>query len=98
MRRVLVIAASAALLLIVGCGLHSYETRLDQTLANMRYQDRLNRMLQPPLTKGKWEELSLYLRPPKNLVPAKEWQLSPTDPGKFDLEASLLEPQKQSMH
>jgi len=98
MRRILVVLAGAVLFLAVGCGLHSYEARLTQTLDNMKYQDRLNRMLQPPQTKGKWEEVSVYLRPPKSLVQAKEWQLSPTEPGKFDLEASLLEPQKQSMH
>src|SRR3954469_16197139 len=98
MRRVLVVLAGSVLLLLVGCGLHSYELRLTQTLDHMKYQERLNRMLQPPLTKGKWEELSVYLRPPKTLVQAKEWQLSPTEPGKFDLEASLLEAPKQSMH
>lgn len=98
MRRVLATLGTAALLLAGGCGMKSYETRLNRTLENMQYQDRLNKLLTEPLTKGKWEELSVYLRPPKNLAPMKEWALAPAEPGKFDIESSFLEPQKQSMH
>jgi len=98
MRRVLALLATTALLIVAGCGVKSYETRLDSTLQDMQYQDRLNKLLQPALTKGKWEELSIYLRPPKSLVQSKAWSLAPTEPGKFDLEASFAEPPKQDMH
>jgi len=97
MRRVLALLGTATLLVIAGCGVKSYETRLENTLDDMKYQDRLNRLLQPPQAKGKWEELSIYLRPPKSLVQSKAWSLAPTEPGKFDLEASFVEP-KQDMH
>jgi hypothetical protein len=98
MRRVLaLLLGTATLLYIAGCGAKSYETRLDETLNDMKYQDRLNRLLLPPLEK-KWHEMSIYLRPPKNLVQSKAWALAPTEPGKFDLEASFNEPSKQDMH
>src|SRR5438270_4555178 len=96
MRRVFAILAGAALVLVGGCGMKSYEARLTATLDYMKYQDRLNKLLQPPQTKGKWEELPVYLRPPKNMTQAKEWLLSPNEPGKYDLEASFLEAAKQS--
>ncbi|WP_406695826.1 hypothetical protein V5E97_32990 [Singulisphaera sp. Ch08] len=98
MRRVLAMLATMALLMIGGCGSKSYELRLDETLENIKYQDRLNKLLMPALTKGKWEELSIYLRPPKNLAQTKAWMLVETEPGKFDQEASFDEPKKQSMH
>jgi hypothetical protein len=98
MRRVLAIVTTMALVIIGGCGEQSYKRRLDQTIEDIKYQDRLNKQLMPALTKGKWEELSIYLRPPKNLAQAKAWMLSETEPGKFDLEASLVEGKKQSMH
>jgi hypothetical protein len=98
MRRVLAMLATMALLMIGGCGSKSYEARLDQTLEDIKYQDRLNKLLMPALTKGKWEELSIYLRPPKNLSQTKAWMLVEPEPGKFDLEASFDEPKKQSMH
>lgn len=97
MRRALALAASAALIIIGGCGFGSYEKRLEMTIEDMKYQDRLNRLLTAPL-KGKFEEMSIYLRPPKNLAQTKEWMLAPVEEGKFDLDASFLEPQKQSMH
>jgi hypothetical protein len=97
MRRVLALFATTGLLLLAGCGLGSYETRLNKTLEDMKYQDRLNKLLMPA-QKGKFEELSVYLRPPKNLAQTKEWQLAPSEPGKFDVEASFLEAKKQSMH
>lgn len=97
MRRVSALFATTALLILGGCGLGSYEARLNKTLEDMKYQDRLNRLLMPQV-KGKFEELAIYLRPPKNLAQTKEWMLAPIEPGKFDLDASFLEPQKQSMH
>lgn len=94
MRRLVVMLATATLLTAGGCGLNSYERRLTETLDRMKYENRLNTMLMPAQTKGKWEELGIYLRPPKNLELAKEFLLPSPEPGKFDLEASFYEPQK----
>jgi hypothetical protein len=98
MRRVAATAATAILLLAGGCGLNSYEKRMDSTLERMRYEARLNKNLTPAPTKPKWEELSVYIRPPKNLAQAKEFLLTAPEPGKFDLEASFIEEGKQQLH
>ena len=94
MRRVWVILASASLLVAWGCG-NSYELRLNKTLDDMKYRKRLDDMLMPHLTKNKFEDLRIFVRPPKKLELAKEFMLLPLpDPGKFDLEASLVETAK----
>jgi hypothetical protein len=100
MRRLSATLGTAILLLSAGCGLNSYEKRLDMTLENMRYIDRLNRNLEPAETKPKWEPLLVFLRPPKGLKPAKVFLLTAPEPGKFDIEASFLDPgqTKQSLH
>jgi len=92
MRRVWVLLASASLVAAWGCG-NSYNFRMEQTLEAMHYLKRLNENLMPAATKGKFEELLIYIRPPKNLQPAKEFLLPLPEAGKFDLEASFLETQ-----
>jgi hypothetical protein len=99
MRRVLAMMATAALLIAGGCGSKSYDERLARTLDEMRYRKRLDENLMPPVTGNKFDQvLQIYLRPPKNLDMAKEFQLTQVEPGKFDLEATFLEPEKQSLH
>jgi hypothetical protein len=93
MRRVWVILASASLVVGWGCG-NSYDIRLNKTLEDMKYRKRLDDMLMPPLTKNKFEELLIFVRPPKKLELSKEFLLPLPEPGKFDLEASLLESSK----
>jgi len=95
MRRVWVILASASLVVAWGCG-NSYDIRLNKTLEDMKYRKRLDDMLMPPLTKNKFEELLIFVRPPKKLELAKEFLLPLPEPGKFDLEASLLETLKSA--
>jgi hypothetical protein len=89
MRRVWAILATAGLVAAYGCG-NSYDIRLNKTLEEMKYRKRLDDNL-TPAAKGKFEELSIFLRPPKNLQAAKEFLLPIPEPGKFDLEASFLE-------
>src|SRR6186997_1630638 len=90
MRRVWAILASTLLVAGWGCG-KSYDTRLNTTLDAMRYRKRLDDNLMPAPTKGKFDELLVYVRPPKNMEQAKEFLLPLPDPTKFDLEASFLE-------
>jgi hypothetical protein len=80
-------------LAVYGCG-NSYDIRMNKTLEDMRYRKRLDDNLMPAQTKGKFEELLIFVRPPKNLQPAKEFLLPLPETGKFDLEASFLEAQK----
>ena len=101
MRRVLAVLVSAGCLIGAGCGSKSYEERLNKTLEDMRYEKRLNDNLMPApkRAEGKYEELSIYIRPPKNMVPSssKEFLLYPAiEPGKFDLEGSFIEDKKQT--
>lgn len=103
MRGVLVSLATAALLSGAaltggGCGSKSYEERLSKTLENKRYQARLKANLMDPLKKGngKFEELAIYVRPPKNMTWSKEFLLTVVEPVKFDLAESFLDSPKQS--
>src|SRR2546421_5517135 len=90
MRRVWAILTTASLMAAWGCG-NSYDIRMNKTLEDMRYRKRLDDNLMPAPTKGKFEDLMIFVRPPKNLQPAKEFLLPLPEPGKFDLEASFLE-------
>ena len=75
--------------------------RLDSihTLDQMKYQKRLDDNLSDPATKGKLEELQIYVRPPKDMTgPTQTFQLTVVEPGKFDVESSFIEPEKQSLH
>jgi hypothetical protein len=95
MRRLWAIVASASVMVAWGCG-GSYDIRMNKTLEDMRYRKRRDDNLVPAPTKSKFEELAIFVRPPKNLQPAKEFLLPQPEPGKFDLEASFLETQKQT--
>ncbi len=99
MKRVAAVVLGVSLVLILGCGTQSYETRLDKTLDNMRYQKRLDDNLGAAATKGKLQELQIYVRPPKDMTgPTQTFQLTVVEPGKYDVESSFIEPEKQSLH
>ncbi len=99
MNRVMAMVVAGAFVLAVGCGTQSYEKRLEKTIENMNYQKRLNASLTDAPAKGKLQELQIYVRPPKNMTgPAQTFQLAVVEPGRFDLESSFIEPQKQSLH
>ena len=100
MRRVMAMVATTILVLSGGCGSKSYEYRLDRTLESMRYRKRLDDNLMPPPAKGiaPFEELSIFLRPPKNLAQSKEFQMTVLEPGQFDLESSFFEEKMQNLH
>jgi hypothetical protein len=99
MKRAAAVVLGVSLVLILGCGTQSYETRLETTLDNMKYQKRLDDNLGAAATKGKLEQLQIYVRPPKNMTgPTQTFQLTVVEPGKYDVEASFIEPEKPSLH
>jgi hypothetical protein len=99
MKRLAAVVLGLGLVLILGCGTQSYEKRLDLTLDNMKYQKRLDDNLGDAATKGKLEELQIYVRPPKNMTgPTQTFQLTVLEPGKYDVESSFIEREKQSLH
>jgi hypothetical protein len=98
MRRVCVNLASACLLLIVGC--RDYDVRMEKTLEEMKYQQRLEKNLEKAPLKGALQTELIYVRPPKGLTgPTKTFSLVAVEPGKFDLENSFIDQAKQaSLH
>ena len=99
MRRSFAMLLTTALMIAAGCGGKSYETRLERTIEELRYQKRLDDNLMPAPTKGKLEQLLIFVRPPKTLEgPTKEFQLTVLEAGKFDVADSFIEPDKQALH
>lgn len=98
MRRACVIMASVWLLVFVGC--RDYDLRLEKTIEEMKYQQRLEKNLEKASTKGLLQQELIYVRPPKGLSgPTKTFSLAVVEPGKFDLENSFLDQSKQaSLH
>jgi hypothetical protein len=99
MKRSLTLLASLSLLLAIGCA-HDYDRRLAETIDNKRYQKRLNDNLEVAPSKTNLQTSNIYIRPPKGLKgPAKIFNLAVIEPGKFDLEDSFIDEQKQgSLH
>ncbi|MDG3004404.1 hypothetical protein [Paludisphaera mucosa] len=99
MKRARAMLISFGMLLAVGCGMKNYDFRIEQTLDRMKYEKRLDENLGAPVAKGKLEELGIYIRPPKNLTgPTQTFQFAALEPGRFDVENTFLEPEKQSLH
>ncbi|MGO9466138.1 MAG: hypothetical protein ACLQVF_18505 [Isosphaeraceae bacterium] len=98
MKRVFAMLAGLCLILVIGCS--AYDSRLEQTLEELRYRKRLNDNLTDAPTKGKLQELAIFVRPPKALKgPTQTFGMTVVEPGKFDLEQSFIDQQKQeSMH
>jgi hypothetical protein len=93
MRRVWALLVTASLITAWGCD-KSYNERLNLTLDAMKYKKRLDDKLLPPPNGGKFQELLIFIRPPKDELAAKEFLLPLPEPAKFDLAASFLETQK----
>ncbi len=98
MKRAFAILASLCFILVIGCS--AYDSRLEQTLEELRYRKRLNDNLTDAPTKGKLQELAIFVRPPKALKgPTQTFGMTVVEPGKFDLEQSFIDQDKQeSMH
>ncbi len=70
LKRVLVVFLSASSLGLVGClGETGYESRLNRTLENLKFQRQLDANLNPAEV-GRLKELNLFVRPPKGMAKA----------------------------
>jgi len=95
MKRALATLASLSLFLVIGCA-RDYDTRLNITIDNKRYQKRLNDLLETPPSKTNLQTSNIYVRPPKGLKgPTQTFGLAVVEPGKFDIEDSFIDQQKQ---
>jgi hypothetical protein len=95
MKRVIATAASFGVFLVIGCA-RDYDTRLASTIENRRYQKRLNDNLEIPPTKSNLQTSKIYIRPTKGLKgPTQTFGLPVVEPGKFDIEDSFIDQQKQ---
>jgi hypothetical protein len=99
MKRFWAMLTSLGLFLAVGCTSKSYDLRLEKTLENRKYQSKLDEALTPAVAAGKLKEYYIYIRPPKDLKgPTQAFQLAVVQPGRFDLENSFIEKDKQALH
>lgn len=88
MKRVLALVLSASTLCALGClGQYSYEKRLETTLENLKYQQRLDAYLNPA-AQGALKDVGVYVRPPRPLEKAPG-SLIPVTAGTFDAAESF---------
>src|SRR5438105_15959604 len=99
MKRALAILTSLGLFLVIGCA-QNYDLRLTNTIESRLYQRRLNNNLEAAPKKTKLETSKIHVRPPKGLQgPTKTFGLAVVEPGRFDIEDTFFDPQKQaSLH
>jgi len=97
MRRWCLLVVSSSLVITVGCGQESYTKRLDATLARLERERRIAKNLMPAPTDKKFQELSIYLRAPKDEAQTKTGQL-PVGEGQFDLDASFVDKADAKLH
>jgi hypothetical protein len=92
MRRASAVLLTATLLLCVGCGRRSYDLRLEHTLDDLRYRQRLDQFLIPAPTDPKFKDFPMYIRPPKGMTLSSQFvMLNDADlpPGQFDMSVSF---------
>jgi hypothetical protein len=98
MKRVLAVLVSAFFVVVIGC--KDYDSRLDVTLEERKYEKRLDEALSVAPTKGKLKGDQVFIRPPLGLEgPADAFTLTAADSGKFDIMDSFLDQKKgTSLH
>lgn len=90
MKRTLALGLVASLVVGFGCGYNSYEKRLENTLDEMRYIQRLDDSLIPP-PEGPFKDFPMYIRPPKGMTLSSNFVMTADLPaGQFDLAASFI--------
>jgi hypothetical protein len=96
MKRILGILAGASLALTIGCA-QQYDLRLQTTLENKKYQQRLDANLEKAPETSNLKPHNIYVRPPLGLKgPAQTFALGQVEPGKFDVTDSFIDPDKQA--
>ncbi len=96
MKRMLGILAGAGLALVFGCA-QQYDLRLQTTLENKKYQQRLDAKLEKAPQTSNLKPHNIYVRPPKGLAgPAQTFALGALDPGRFDIADSFIDADKQA--
>ena len=97
MKQAFAILCSASLLLAIGCS--DYDIRMGKTFEEMKYQKRLDDNLAVAPTKTSLQQNFIYVRPPKGLVATQTFSMAPVEAGRFDVETSFIEQEKQaSLH
>ena len=93
MRRVFVTLISASFVIFSGCGKPSYDRRIALTVENLARERELNTKLTPPpaTADGKFQDLGIYVRPPKGDAYVKTFFLGEPTPGLFDLTESFTD-------
>jgi hypothetical protein len=81
----------------IGCGRENYQKRIDAQLEKLRYDRRVEKSLMKPPTDKKFDDLSIFVRPPKEETQAKAGQLPVTE-GQFDLDASFTDKSDSALH
>jgi hypothetical protein len=94
MKQAFAILCSASLVLAIGCS--DYDIRMGKTFEEMKYQKRLDDNLAVAPTKTSLQQNSIYLRPPKGLVASQAFSMAPVEVGRFDVETSFNESEKQA--
>jgi hypothetical protein len=99
MKRLLALLLTAMLLLTFGCGKSIYERKLNDTLDDMKFRQRLDALLIPAPTDAKFRDFPLFIRPPKDMALSSNFVLVADLPaGQFDLAASFLSQSKGNLH
>ncbi|WP_435017075.1 hypothetical protein TA3x_004666 [Tundrisphaera sp. TA3] len=70
---------------------------MESTLNLLKYTKRLNQNLMPAPEDKKFREQAIYVRPPKEQVEAKTFQLRAPE-GQFDLEATFNDKTESALH
>ena len=86
MNRVRAMLTTAATLILAGCGMQEYESRMATTLSDKKEEQKLKAFTEDP-AQGKVKGLNVYLRPPKPAAEESGLQLS-QGPGMFDFGTS----------
>jgi len=98
MKRVLASLLTAVLIFVWGCGYNSYQSRLEYTLEQMKYRQRLDDNLIPAPTDPKFRDFPMYIRPPKGMTLAREFVMAELPPGQYDLAVTFFEQDKGTLH
>jgi hypothetical protein len=98
MKRGSVLLWGVGLLAIGGCGLRDYERRMDETLEAMKYRQRMDQYLDPASQDPRLKDFGLYLRAPRGMSLAGQFQMADIPEGQYDLAATYFGTTNGSLH